>query len=167
MKFRTSRRIIAPGAALAVSALMVLVLAALTAAVVMAASALADHRTVADNRDTLRAQAAGIVATVFSVDAADWQADRARSRSLVAADFAGSFAAQLRRAPATGTAAIRWRPDSVAVIDAGTDDGDVLVRASVVTRADGGQETTDHLTLRAGFVLAEGHWLLRSAEVLQ
>ncbi len=169
-------RIVAPGAALVAAVVAVVVIAALVTAVIAAATSLSDQRRTADNRNSLRAHAGAIVAQVFSVDSATWQADRARARTLVAGDFAGSFAAQLHRAPPAGTASVRWHPDSVAIIDTGRDNGDALIRATVLTRSENGQPGTgqestvqksaEHLTLRTGFVLRDGRWLLRDAEVV-
>lgn len=161
-----AQHIVDPRAALAAVALLAVVMVALIAGVIIAARTVAEHARIADNRTSLRQHAPSIITDVFSVDAARWQVDRARARSLVAADFAGSFAAQLRRAPSPGTATVRWRPETVALIDVGTDDGNVLVRASVTTRTDTGVQNTEYRTLRAGFERHDGTWLLRSAEVL-
>ncbi|QTI68234.1 hypothetical protein [Gordonia polyisoprenivorans] len=159
-------RIVAPGAALVAAVVVVVVIAALVTAVITTATSLSDQRRTADNRDSLRAHAGAIVAQVFSVDNATWQADRARARTLVAGDFAGSFATQLHRAPPAGTASVRWHPDSVAIIDTGREGGDALIRATVLTRSGTGQQSTEKLTLRTGFVLRDGRWLLRDAEVV-
>lgn len=159
-------RIVAPGAALVAAVVAVVVIAALVTAVIATSTSLSDQRRTADNRDSLRAHAGAIVAQVFSVDTATWQTDRARARTLVAGDFAGSFAAQLHRAPPAGTASVRWHPDTVAIIDTGREDGDALIRATVLTRTGTGQQSTEKLTLQTGFVLRDGRWLLRDAEVV-
>ncbi|GAB21305.1 hypothetical protein GOPIP_006_00780 [Gordonia polyisoprenivorans NBRC 16320 = JCM 10675] len=162
----TRDRIVAPGAARIAATVAVVVIAALVTAVIATATSLSDQRRTADNRDSLRAHAGAIVAQVFSVDTATWQTDRARARTLVAGDFAGSFAAQLHRAPPAGTSSVRWHPDTVAIIDTGREDGDALIRATVLTRTGTGQQSTEKLTLRMGFVLRDGRWLLRDAEVV-
>ncbi|RPA57079.1 hypothetical protein EF294_19605 [Gordonia oryzae] len=172
----TRDRIVAPGAALVAAVMAVVMIAALVAVVIAAATSSIDQRRTADNRDSLRAHAGEIVAQVFSVDTATWQTDRARARTLVAGDFVGSFAAQLHRAPPAGTVSVRWHPDTVAIIDTGREDGDALIRATVLTRSENGpknsgqenavQESAEHLTLRAGFVRHDRRWLLRDAEVV-
>ncbi|MGW0037658.1 hypothetical protein [Gordonia sp. NPDC003376] len=144
----------------------VVVLAVLVAAVACGVRSVHEHRTVDDNRTSLRAQAGRIVATVFTVDRAHWEADRARARAAIGGDFASTFATALRSPPAEPTAAVTWVPGTVALLDVGTESGAALVRSNVVTRTDDGHEETIAHTVRAGFVRHDGRWLLTSAEVV-
>lgn len=159
--------VISPAVALVSGGVALVILLLLTASVTWGVRAYSEDVAVADNRTTLRAQAGDIVATVFSVDAAHWESDRARARSVIAGDFANSYAAQLQRPPASGVAAVRWRAEAVALVAVGTSTGATLIRASVTTRTDRGTETTEHNSVRADFASHEGRWLLTSVEVVQ
>ncbi|MEP9415651.1 MULTISPECIES: hypothetical protein [unclassified Gordonia (in: high G+C Gram-positive bacteria)] len=159
--------VISPTVALVSAGVALMILLVLTASVIREVRAYSEDAAVADNRTTLRAQAGDIVAAVFSVDAAHWQSDRARARSMIAGDFANSYAAQLQRPPASGVAAVRWRAEAVALVDVGTERGATLIRASVTTRPDQGVEITEHSSVRADFASRDGRWLLTSVEVVQ
>ncbi|NDK91819.1 hypothetical protein GYA93_19915 [Gordonia desulfuricans] len=159
-------RILSRTRAFLVLSAAVVVLVVLVVAVVWGVRAADRHHTVDDNRMSLRAHAGQIVATVFTVDRAHWEADRARAREVIGGDFASTFATALRSPPADGTAAVTWSPGTVALIDVDTESGAALIRSNVVTRTDDGHEETTARTVRAGFVRHGEGWLLTSAEVI-
>lgn len=157
----------------AAAAVLALVLVALLAVAVVAGLRERDAaQKIAANRASVRSEAASVLAAVFSVDRTRWQSDRATARSLVTGDFAATFGAQLRRAPDAGVASVRWRAGPVAIIRVGAADAETLIPVVATTRtlptdARAAESTDADYTVRAEFVLHEGHWLLESAEALQ
>lgn len=143
-----------------------LLLAAVTAGVVVSSRAVAHKNAVEQARTELREQAGSTVAAVFTVHSATWQTDRARARSLVAGDFAKGFAAQLGRAPDGGVTAVEWRPGDVAVSGAQTDSGTVLMTATVTTTRADAAPVIEKRTVSASFTEIDGRWLVTGVEVL-
>ncbi|GAC67777.1 hypothetical protein GS4_11_00450 [Gordonia soli NBRC 108243] len=145
-------------------AVVVTIVVGVVTAVAVSSARSADRAT--DNRDSLREQAGPILAQVFSVDRAHWEADRARARSAIAGEFAVRYAAELTRPPAAGIAAVRWTPLVVGITDVDDAEGAVVARAEVVTRPVTGTETRDEQTVDAGFTLRDGRWLLDRLDVI-
>ncbi|GEM_PF-5352873 len=143
-----------------------LLLVAVATGVVVASRVVAHNGAVEQARTELREQAGSTVAAVFTVHSATWQTDRARARSLVAGDFAEGFAAQLGRAPDGGVTAVEWRPGDVAVSNAQTDSGTVLMTATVTTTRTDAAPVTEKRTVSASFAEIDGRWLVTGVEVL-
>ncbi|AZG48299.1 hypothetical protein [Gordonia insulae] len=118
------------------------------------------------SRDELRRSAGGIVAQVFSVDATTWQDDRARARGLVGGAFAARYATELTRPPTAGARAVTWTPEIVGIIDAGPDEGEVLIRAKVVTTPEAGAASTEQRSVTAGFERTGDRWVLTRVGVV-
>ena len=159
-------RIIGTRRAVALLLCAALLLAAVAAGVVVASRAVARNGAVEQARTELREQAGATVAAVFTVHSATWQTDRARARSLVAGDFAEGFAAQLGRAPDGGVTAVEWRPGDVAVSNAQTDSGTVLMTATVTTTRADAAPVTEKRTVSASFTEIDGRWIVTGVEVL-
>ncbi|MXP20452.1 hypothetical protein GIY30_03655 [Gordonia sp. HNM0687] len=118
-------------------------------------------------RTELRRSAGEIVAQVFSVTAASWQADRDRARGLVGGEFARRYATELTRPPADGAVRVTWRPDVVGVVAAEPDRGTTLIRASVETVATpDAPPITEKRSVQARFDRDGDIWQLTGMEVL-
>ncbi len=138
-------------------------IAALVGVLRTSASDAADERA----RTELRREAGGIVAQIFSVDAATWQADRARARSLMAGEFAARYAAELGRPPADGARRITWTSDAVGVTDATAESGDVVIAGIVVTTpADGTPPVTEKRSVTARFDRDGDRWVVTRVDVV-
>ncbi|MYR08710.1 hypothetical protein GTV32_21415 [Gordonia sp. SID5947] len=127
----------------------------------------------ATSRDELRRDAGKVVAQVFSVDGATWQADRNRARGLVGGEFAARYATELTRPPSDGARSIVWTPEVVGIVDAGPEHGDVLIRAEIVTTpvaaaggGPGGVPITENVSVTARFDKLGERWLLTRVEVV-
>ncbi|MGC4961852.1 hypothetical protein [Gordonia sp. DT101] len=166
---RNNSRIVSRRSALLISGAIVVVLVVLLTVLAWQWRVSVTDSATERSRDQLRNDAGKVVAQVFSVDTATWQADRTRARGLVGGEFAARYASELTRPPADGARSIVWTPEAVGIVDAGPDSGDVLIRAKIVTTpavASAGAPITERSSVTARFDKADDHWLLTRVEVI-
>ncbi|WP_168699223.1 hypothetical protein [Gordonia paraffinivorans] len=163
---RTDAPISVAAAAVRIAVAIVILAGALTAAG-FAWRADRSAAQVEQSRASLHDAAGTVVAEVFSVDAARWRQDRARAREHVTGEFLENYGGQLERPPADGAVSIVWRPEAVAVVDAGAEEGQALIRAAVTVRSAAAAEpATTRRSVLARFVKVGDSWRLAAADVI-